>query len=352
MTSRSSSVHAPERSEVGVRAAPGGQAAVESPTRISFRGWRAVVRRSVREFRRDNVTDLAAALTYFGILAIFPGVLVLVSLLGLAGQHTVNNVLDNLAGVAPGGVNSFIRAVVAQVQSRNSAGIAAIVGVAVALWSASGYIAAFMRASNAIYDVGEGRTTLRTLGVRIGVTILITIMLIASAVLVLVTGPVARTLGHALGVGNAAITVWDIAKWPVLLFLVSLMISLLYWACPNVRQPGFRWVTPGGVLATFIWVVASAGFGVYLGFSPSYNRTYGSFAAVIIFLVWLWITNIAILLGAELNAEAQRQRAIAAGVPPTLEPYVELRDTRKLDEPERERAREAERVLGRTMRDA
>lgn len=328
-----------------------GGAAVDSPTRISWRGRRAVLRRSVREFGRDHVTDLAAALTYFGVLAIFPGVLVLVSLLGLAGQHTVNNVLDNLAGLAPGGVNSFVRAVVAQVQSRNSAGIAAIVGVVIALWSASGYIAAFMRASNAIYDVGEGRPMLRKLSVRIGVTALVTVMLVASAVLVLVTGPVARTVGHALGVGNAAITAWDIAKWPVLLFLVSLIISVLYWACPNVRQPGFRWITPGGVLATLIWVVASAGFGVYLSFSQSYNRTYGSFATVIIFLVWLWISNIAILLGAELNAEVERQRAIVAGVPPTLEPYVELRDTRKLDEPERERARQAERVLGRTWRE-
>jgi membrane protein len=323
---------------------------MDSPTDVPAPGWRSILRRTVREFRRDNVTDLAAALTYYGILAIFPGLLVLVSLLGLAGPSTVNKVLDNLGHLAPGGVNSFLHAVLAQVQGRSSAGVAAILGLLVALWSASGYIAAFMRASNTIYDVGEGRPITRTLPIRLGVTVVVAILLVITALIVVVTGPIASTVGHALGIGDTAVTIWNIAKWPVLFVLVSLIFSLLYWACPNVKQPGFRWITPGGLLAVLIWVIASALFGVYLSFSNSYNRTYGAFAAVIIFLVWLWISNIAVLLGAEFNAETERQRAVEAGAPDDLEPFVELRDTRKLDEDEKRRVEAAEQQLRRATR--
>lgn len=319
----------------------------DSPTDVLATGWRAVLRRTVREFRHDGVPDLAAALTYFGVLAIFPGLLVLVSLLGLAGPTTVDKVLANLGNLAPGGVNSFLRSVLTQVEGRGSAGVAAIIGLLIALWSASGYVAAFMRASNRIYDVDEGRPITRTLPVRLGVTIVVAILLVLTALIVVVTGPIASTVGHALGIGDAGVTIWNIAKWPVLFVIVSLIFSLLYWACPNVKQPGFRWITPGGVLAVLVWVIASALFGVYLSFSNSYNRTYGAFATIIIFLVWLWISNIAVLLGAEFNAESERQRAWEAGAPRDLEPYVELRDTRKLDEPEKRRAERAEEELRR-----
>jgi membrane protein len=176
----------------------------------------------------------------------------------------------------------------------------------------------------------------------LGVTLLLVIMLVASAIMVVVTGPVASQVGHAIGIGDTAVTVWNIAKWPVLLVLVSLMFSLLYWACPNVKQPGFRWITPGGVLAVFVWLLASGLFAVYVALSGSYNKTYGTLATVIVFLVWLWITNIAILLGAEFNAETQRQRAIEAGLPDDVEPFAELRDTRKLDEAQTERVEHAD----------
>jgi membrane protein len=235
--------------------------------------------------------------------------------------------------------------VVKQVQGRSSAASAgAIVGVLIALWSASGYIAAFMRAGNAIYGVDEGRPIWRTIPVRIGVTLAIVIMLVASAVIVVVTGPVAAQVGGAIGIGNTAVTVWNIAKWPVLLVMVSLMFSLLYWACPNVKQPGFKWITPGGVLAVVTWLIASGLFAVYVSFSGSYNKTYGTLATVIVFLVWLWISNIAILLGLEFNAESERQRMIQAGLPEDVEPYVELRDTAKLDDAEKRRADEAARL--------
>ena len=222
-------------------------------------------------------------------------------------------------------------------------------GIAAAVWSASGYIAAFMRASNAIYDIDEGRPIWMTLPVRIGVTVLLLALLAISAMAVVVTGGLAQQIGKLLGIGGTAVTVWDIAKWPVLVIIVSVMFSLLYKASPNVRQPAFRWISAGGILAVILWLIASGLFAVYVSFSGSYNKTYGSLATVIIFLVWLWISNIAILLGAEFNAETQRERAIRAGLPEDVEPFAELRDTRKLDDPEKRRVEQARRTRDRTM---
>jgi len=199
------------------------------------------------------------------------------------------------------------------------------------LWLASRYVAAFMRASNAIYDVPEGRPVWKTLPIRLGVTVVVMVLLAVSAVAVVATGGLAARLGRLLGIGSTAVRVWDLAKWPVLLVIVGFLFALLYWASPNARQP-FRWITPGGILAVVVWVVASVAFAVYVANFGSYNKTYGSLASVIIFLVWLWLSNTAILLGAELNAELERGRAIAAGHPPEEEPYMELRDTSKLRE--------------------
>ncbi|SHG32874.1 membrane protein [Jatrophihabitans endophyticus] len=322
----------------------------EGPAEMPKAGWVEILKRSVQQFKHDDVTDRAAALTYFGVLALFPGLLVLVSILGLLGRSTTQKVLDNLGQVAPGAVKSFLTTVVEQVQGRaGTAGLAAIIGILVAFWSASGYVAAFMRASNAIYEVDEGRPIWKTAPVRIGTTLALLVMLVVSLVLVVVTGPIASQVGEAFGIGDTAVLVWDIVKWPVLLVIVSLMFSLLYKATPNVKQPRFRWITPGGVLAVVVWLVASGLFAVYVALSGSYNKTYGSLATVIVFLVWLWITNIAILLGAEFNAETQRERAIRAGMPADLEPFAELRDTRKLDDEQRAEAEHAAAVRHRTM---
>jgi len=187
-----------------------------------------------------------------------------------------------------------------------------------------------MRATNRIYGVDEGRPIWKTAPVRVGVTVLVMLMILASAVMVLVTGSIASQFGKALGIGHTAVMVWEIAKWPVLLVIVSVMFSLLYWACPNVKHDKFRWVTPGGVFAVVVWFLVSGLFALYVSFAGSYNKTYGSLATVIIFLVWLWITNIAILLGAEVNAETEHQRAIEAGLPADVEPFVAVRDTRKM----------------------
>jgi membrane protein len=302
------------------------------PTDLPGGSWWAAVKRTVREFRVDNLSDWAAALTYYAVLSIFPALLVLVSLVDLAGQGTIEALLDNLGRVAPGSVNEILATAIRNLQqTRGSAGVLALVGLGVALWSASGYIAAFMRASNAIYDVPEGRPIWKTLPIRIGVTVLVMVLLAASAVAVVATGGLADRIGSVLGIGKAAVTAWDIAKWPVLLLVVSFLFALLYWASPNARQ-GFRWITPGGVLAVVVWVVASLAFAIYVANFGSYNKTYGTLASVIIFLVWLWLSNTAILLGAELNAELERGRAIATGHPADKEPYMELRDTSKLRE--------------------
>lgn len=313
-------------------------------------GWLAILKRSVREFKHDDITDRAAALTYYGVLALFPAVLVLVSILGLLGKSTTQQVLSNLGQVAPGGVHTFLKDVVTQVQGKTgAAGVAGILGITVALWSASSYVAAFMRASNAIYDVDEGRPVWKTGPVRLLSTLALVIMLVIAAAIVVLTGPIANQVGTAFGIGHAAVLIWDIAKWPVLLIIVSVMFSLLYKASPNVRQPAFRWVSAGGILAVVIWLIASGLFAVYVSFSGSYNKTYGSLATVIIFLVWLWLSNIAILLGAEFNAETQRERAIRTGLPEDVEPFAELRDTRKLNEPEKRRVERAQRTRDRTM---
>jgi membrane protein len=302
------------------------------PTDPPGGSWWAAVKRTVREFRVDNLSDWAAALTYYSVLSIFPALLVLISLLDLAGPSTIQKLLDNLGQVAPGSVNQILKDAIGNLQqTRGSAGVLALVGLAVALWSASGYIAAFMRASNAIYDVPEGRPIWKTLPIRLGVTVVVMVLLAVSAVAVVATGGVADRLGRLLGIGSAAVTAWNILKWPVLLLVVSFMFALLYWASPNARQP-FRWVNPGGILAVVVWMLASAGFAIYVANFGSYNKTYGSLASVIIFLVWLWLSNTAILLGAELNAELERGRAIAAGHPADEEPYMELRDTSRIRE--------------------
>ncbi|CAL9606216.1 YihY/virulence factor BrkB family protein [Streptomyces sp. enrichment culture] len=309
---------------------PGTGEAARGPAQLPGRSYGSVLKRTVKEFKQDNLTDWAAALTYYGVLSIFPALLALLSVLGLMGTSTIRPLIDNVGQLAPGAARDMLTSVLEQLEgSQGKAGLALAVGLAVALWSASGYVAAFMRASNAVYDIGEGRPVWKTLPVRLGVTLVVVVLLALIAVGVVFTGDLARRTGDVLGVGDTAVTVWNIAKWPVMVVLFSLIIALLYWAAPNVRRR-FRWVLPGGLLAILLWMVASALFALYVANFSSYDKTYGSLAAVIVFLVWLWISNIAILLGLEFNAELERERAIEAGHPPKAEPYVEPRDTRKL----------------------
>jgi membrane protein len=302
----------------------------EKPTGLRPSSWFGVLRRTLREFKQDNVTDWAAALTYYAVLAIFPAIIALVSILGLIGPSATQPLITNLGKLAPGSVHNILTSAIQNLQhSRGAAGLLFIVGIAGAIWSASGYIAAFMRASNAIYDIDEGRPIWMTLPVRIIVTVMMLALLAISSIAVVMTGGLATQIGRLLGIGSTAVTIWDIAKWPVLLLVVSFMFSILYWAAPNVRHPGFRWLSPGGIFAVAMWIIASGAFALYVANFSSYNKTYGTLAGVIIFLVWLWISNIAVLLGAEWNAEIERGRQIEAGHPADVEPFVEPRKAPK-----------------------
>ncbi|MEU6061591.1 YihY/virulence factor BrkB family protein [Streptomyces sp. NPDC047097] len=310
--------------------------APDTPTELPKRSWGALLKRTIKEFQDDELTDRAAALTYYSVLSLFPALLAMVSILGLAGESTVDSVLENLRKLAPGPARDIITQAVEQLRGGGGLGsLMAIVGLVLAIWSASGYIAAFIRASNAVYDLPEGRPVTKVLPLRLALTVVLMLLAVASALIVVFTGGLARRAGDALGLGETAVTVWSIAKWPVLVVLVTMMIAILYWAAPNARGRGFRWVTPGSVLALLLWMVASGGFAVYVANFASYNKTYGTLAGVIVFLVWLWITNLVILLGLEFDAEMARQRAIEGGHPVDAEPYVEPRDTTKWTEEDR-----------------
>jgi membrane protein len=301
-----------------------------------------VLKRTFREFKADNLTDWAAALTYYGVLAIFPALIALVSILGFVGPSATQPLLDNLGKVAPGPAHTIFQNAITNIQSHQSAaGIAAIIAIALALWSASGYVAAFMRASNSIYDVPEGRPIWKTAPVRVAVTLAVIVLLIVAAVIVVFTGGLAQQVGNLIGLGSSFLDVWSIAKWPVLLVVVSLIFSILYWASPNAKTGGFRWVTAGGIVGIVLVIVASAAFAFYIANfgSSGYAKTYGAMASVVIFLVWLWIANVATLLGAEFNAELERGRRLEAGDvrSETNEPFVEPRDTRKMSDDDKAR---------------
>ena len=278
--------------------------------------WKYTAKAAVREFMRDQCTDLAAALTYYSVLAIFPGLLALVSLLGIFGQgeDTVNGMLELGAGVLPAEVLDQIRPVVDQMVNTPAAGLALVVGLVGALWSASGSVNAFGRAMNRVYDIDEGRPIWKLRPVFLALTLAILLLISLVMVALVVTGPVARWVGDLIGLGDTAVAVWDIAKLPAVLIIVGVIVAMLYHFTPNVRQPRFRWLSVGAAVAILAWVVASAGFGFYVGNFGSYNKTYGALAGVIVFLLWLWITNLALLLGAEVDAELERARQLQAGI--------------------------------------
>jgi membrane protein len=278
----------------------------------------ATLKRTIRELRDDNLTDWAAALTYYSVLALFPGLIVLVAILGLVGQHpeTTNALLDIVDDVGPASaVDTFRGPIESVVKSNGGAGALLGVGLLVAIWSASGYIGAFIRAMNAIYEVEEGRPFWKLRPLQIVITIAMVLLLALVAISIVVTGPLARAIGDQVGLGDTAITIWNIAKWPVIVAIVMGMFTVLYYVAPNVRQQRLRWVTPGGIVAVVLWLLASAGFGLYVANFASYDKTYGSLGGVIVFLIWLWLSNLALLFGAEFDAELERSRQLAAGLP-------------------------------------
>lgn len=305
----------------------------ETPRHLTRRAWALTFRRSIYEFVRDQGTDLAAALTYYAVLSVFPALLALVSLLSVfgQGQQSVDTIMELGADVAPPAILEQVHPVVDQMVNSQAAGFALIAGLLVALWTASNYINAFSRAMNRVYEITEGRPIWKLRPLFLVLTLVVLVLVALVVVGLVVSGPVARWIGDLVGLGSTAVTVWGMAKWPVILMIVVAIVALLYYITPNVQQPKFRWLSVGSFIAILIWVLASVGFGFYVANFGNYNRTYGALAGVIIALLWLWITNLALIFGAEIDAELERSRQLQGGI--QAEEVIQLppRDTTASD---------------------
>ena len=305
-----------------------------------------VLRRSSAEFRMNNLTTLAAALTYYGVMAAVPGLILLFIALGYAGTNVTHSVSVQVIKVAPGSSGHFVQSLIAQAQQhKTGSGVTAIVGVMIAFWSASGYVNSFRQASNIIYGIREGRPLWKTIPLRLALTAVSLLVLVLGAVIVVVSGSIADAVGNAIGAGHTAVVAWDIVKWPVLVVLVSVLLALLFWASPNAKLGHIKWISLGGVIATLLWILASGLFAAYVTNFSSYDKTYGALAGIVIFLLWMWLTNLSLLFGAQVNAEVEHTRAIARGLPGDVRPFAAPRDIRKLPEQDKEAAERAQTVM-------
>ena len=322
-----------------------------SPTDLTRRSWAYVLRKTAREFLDDECTDLAAALTYYAVLAMFPAAVALLSLVGLVGRgrESVDTVLAILRDVGASSVADTLEPTLVELSVGRGAGIALVLGLAGALCSASGYVGAFGRAMNRMYEIGEGRPIWKLRPAVLVLTIALVLLSALTLLGLVVSGAVAQAVGNAVGLGETAVLAWNISKWPVLLAVVVLIVALLYWGTPNIRQPKFRWISLGAFLAILVWILLSAAFGLYVANFSSYSTTYGSLAGVIVFLLWLWITNLALLFGAELDSELERGRELQAGIAAEEVIQLEPRDTRNIEKKEERLAADVRR--GREIRD-
>ena len=318
----------------------------DSPTDLTKPSVFYVLRKTAREFGADQCTDLAAALTYYAVLSIFPALVVVVSLLGVFGEgkRTTDTLLQIVGDLGPRSTVDTLRAPIQQLVESPSAGFALLVGVVGAVWSASGYVGAFGRAMNRIYEVDEGRPVWKLRPLQLVITLGGLVLAAGAAFLLAVSGPVASAVGATIGLGDAALTAWSIVRWPIIVIFMVLAVATLYFATPNVQQPKFRWLSIGAGVAILTWVLASVGFGLYVTHFSSYNKTYGALAGVIVFLLWLWITNLALLFGAELDAELERGRQLQAGMAAEEDLQLPPRDTRVVEKNQAKDAEDVERA--------
>jgi membrane protein len=344
---------APETSTAKAGSAPAPDDARKpgSPTDVDKPSWKYIARKTLREFTADQCPDLAAGLTYYAVFSMFPALLALVSLLGIFGQaeKTTAALLEIVQGVAPGQAVEMIRDPIQELTTSPAAGFTLVIGLLTAIWSASGYVTAFGRAMNRIYEIDEGRGFVKLRGTMLGVTVVSLIIVALLAAMLVISGPVAEAIGNVLGLGGVALTVWNIAKWPVIVALVIVVIAILYYATPNVRQPKFRWMSLGSLIALLIFVLASVGFGFYVGNFSNYNKTYGAIGGVIVMLLWLWILNMSLLFGAEFDAEMERGRQLQAGIEAEDTLQLPPRDTKKSDKLQEKE--EEDIRLGRELRE-
>ena len=325
--------------------------AVESPTDLSRRSWGYVLRKTYREFGDDGCTDLAAGLTYYAVLSLFPAAVALISLLGVIGQAntTVDNVTKVLKPLVSSSTMNTIHPALVNIASSRGAGIGLVIGILGALWSASGYIGAFGRAMNRIYEIDEGRPFWKLRPLMLVLTLAAILLVACVLVMLVVTGPLADSIGNVVGLGSQAVTLWNIAKWPVILLFVVLIVAMLYYATPNVRQPRFRWISVGAFVAIIVWVVASVALAFYAASFGSYDKTYGSLAGAVVGLLWLWVTNLALLFGAELDSELERGRQLEAGIHAEQELQLPARDTRGIKKARKKEQKDIAR--GRAIRE-
>jgi len=305
----------------------------DTPAEITGSSWRYVVTRTVREFSADGCTDLAAGLTYRSVLSLFPTLIALVSILSLFGQsgQLLTSVLENVRDIVPSQTWDTISPVLESLLAAPAPGIGLAVGLVTALWAASGYVQAFGRAMNTIYDVPEGRGVVKLTAQMLALTALILVLGAAAIMIFVLSGPVAKAVGDAVGLGSLAITVWNVAKWFVLALIVVVLVALLYYATPNVRQPKFRWVSLGALIAILVSIVASLAFFIYVSNFGNYDATYGTLAGVIILLLWMYIINAILLFGAEVDSEVERARQLQAGIQAEEELQLPARDTKASD---------------------
>ncbi|MFJ3490642.1 YihY/virulence factor BrkB family protein [Leifsonia aquatica] len=301
------------------------------PAKLEKQTWMFVVRKAFREFITDQCTDIAAALTYYAVLSLFPALIALVSLLGVFGQGKkgVEALLGIIQDVAPGSTVDVIRGPVENFAKSPAAGVALVLGIVIAIWSASGYVGAFARGMNRIYEIDEGRPFWKLKPQQLLVTIIAIVLMLVVALILVVSGPVTKSLGSALGIGEVPQVVWSIIKWPILLLVVILILAILYYAAPNAKQPKFRWMSMGALIAIIVLAIATLLFGFYVANFSNYDKTYGSLAGVIVFLLWLWIANLALLFGAEFDAEVERGRELQAGIEAEEQIQLPPRDTRQ-----------------------
>ena len=321
------------RDRQGTAPAPDDSRKPRSPGELAKPTWKYALRKTVREFSADQCTDIAAALTYYAVLSLFPALIALISLLGVVGQgrRSTDTILSLVNQVAPGGTADVLREPLEQFSSSPAAGLALVFGIVLAIWSASGYVGAFSRAMNRIYEIDEGRPFWKLRPVQLAVTLVSILLILVMVIILIVSGPVTEMVGNALGLGETVQIVWSIVKWPILAATAVLIIGILYYATPNAKQPKFRWISMGALLALITLLIASVLFGLYVTNFSSYDRTYGSLAGIVVFLLWLWIANLALLFGAEFDAELERSRQLQAGIAAEENIQLPPRDTRTSD---------------------
>ena len=324
----------------------------DRPTQLSKRSWGYILRKTYREFGDDHCTDLAAGLTYYAVLSLFPAAIAVISLLGVVGQRrsSVDNVIKVLEPLVSSSTLNSVQPALEHIAASPGAGIGLVLGILGALWSASGYVGAFGRAMNAVYEIDEGRPFWKLRPLMLIITLVAILLVVCVLVMLVVSGPLADSIGSVIGLGSQAVTAWNIAKWPVIALFVVLIVAMLYYSTPNVKQPKFRWLSIGALVAIIVWILASVAFAFYVATFGSYDKTYGSLAGVVAGLLWLWITNVALLFGAELDSEIERGRELQAGIAAEGELQLPARDMRGIRKARKKERKDLDR--GRAIREA